>query len=91
MESRPDRIRLGNGIKPDLGALGHLPWWGWLGGVCGVIYVTAVFTAIAVTGQQLAVFFDRYALMPLPQRPVTLPRLAGVALLPAHVASIQVV
>jgi transporter family-2 protein len=36
-------IRLGNETKPNLGALARVPWWGWLGGVCGVISMTPVF------------------------------------------------
>jgi bacterial/archaeal transporter family-2 protein len=94
-------IGLGNGVPPHLGALARAPWWGWLGRVCGAIYVTTVFTAIpiigaavvvgvTVAGQQVtSVFFDRYGLMRLPRRPVTVDRLAGVALLLAGVASIQ--
>lgn len=84
-----------------LGSLAYLPWWGWLGGICGAVYVTAVFTAIpaigaaavvglTVAGQQVAsVFFDRYGLMRLPRRPVTAPRLTGVGLLLVGVALIQ--
>jgi transporter family-2 protein len=95
-------VRLQNGAKPDLGALSKVPWWGWLGGLCGAIYVTTVFTAIpligaavvvgvTVAGQQVvSVLFDRYGLMRLPRRPVTATRLAGVTLLLAGVASIQV-
>jgi bacterial/archaeal transporter family-2 protein len=95
-------LRLQNGARPNFGALAMVPWWGWLGGMCGAFYVTTVFTAIpvigaavvvgvTVAGQQVAsVFFDRYGLMRLPRRPVTATRLAGVALLLAGVASIQV-
>jgi bacterial/archaeal transporter family-2 protein len=93
---------LRTGARPAIGGLVRAPWWGWLGGVCGAIYVTTVFTAIpvigaavvvgvTVAGQQLAsVFFDRYGLMRLPRRPLTAGRLAGVALLLVGVASIQV-
>jgi transporter family-2 protein len=78
-----------------------VPWWSWLGGLCGAAYVTAVFTAIpmigaaavvglTVVGQQIAsVFFDRYGLMRLPARPVTVTRLGGVAFLLVGVALIQ--
>jgi bacterial/archaeal transporter family-2 protein len=27
-----------------------LPWWGWLGGLCGAIYVTSVFVLIPEIG-----------------------------------------
>jgi bacterial/archaeal transporter family-2 protein len=85
----------------ELQKFASVPWWGWLGGLCGAAYVTAVFTAIpvigaavvvglTVVGQQIAsVFFDRYGLMRLPARPVTMPRLGGVAFLLFGVALIQ--
>jgi transporter family-2 protein len=82
--------------------LGRVPWWGWLGGVCGAAYVTSVFLlipeigvaptiALTVAGQQVAsVFVDRHGLLRLPRRPITGGRLAGVATLLAGVALIQV-
>ena len=63
--------------------LDRVPWWGWLGGLCGATYVTSVFLLIpeigvaptiglTVAGQQLAsVFVDAYGLLRLPRRPVT--------------------
>jgi transporter family-2 protein len=81
--------------------LGGVPWWGWLGGLCGATYVTSVFLLIpeigvaptiglTVAGQQLAsVLVDRYGLLRLPQRPVSARRLAGVGALLAGVAAIQ--
>jgi transporter family-2 protein len=76
----------------------RIPWWGWLGGLCGAIYVTSVFLAIpeigaaptvalTVAGQQVAsVLVDRHGLLRLPRRPITGRRLAGVATLLAGVA-----
>jgi transporter family-2 protein len=87
--------------KPQLAGLARMPWWGWLGAVCGATYVTTVFTAIpvigtaatvglTVAGQQVAsIFVDRYGLLRLPRRPVSGLRLAGVATLLAGVALIQ--
>jgi transporter family-2 protein len=81
--------------------LDRVPWWGWLGGLCGATYVTAVFVLIpeigvaptiglTVAGQQLAsLFVDAYGLLRLPRRPVTAVRLGGVATLLAGVALIQ--
>ena len=78
-----------------------VPWWGWLGGACGAIYVTSVFVlipeigvaptvALTVAGQQVAsAFVDRYGLLRLPRRPISPVRLAGVVLLLAGVALIQ--
>ena len=60
-----------------------MPWWGWLGGLCGATYVTSVFLlipeigvaptiALTVAGQQIAsVFVDRHGLLRLPRRPIT--------------------
>lgn len=82
---------------PQLGPLRRLPWWGWLGGLVGAIYVISVFLlipeigtaptiALTVAGQQIAsVFVDRYGLLRLPQRPVPPARLAAVAALLAGV------
>ncbi|HEX6026327.1 MAG TPA: DMT family transporter [Solirubrobacter sp.] len=79
-----------------------MPWWGWLGGLFGAIYVTAVFSlipeigaaatiALTVGGQQAAsVFVDRYGLLRLPKRPVTALRLVAVGALLAGVVLIQI-
>jgi transporter family-2 protein len=87
--------------QPHLHKLPEMPWWGWLGGFAGAIYVTTVFTAIpvigtaatvglTVAGQQLAsVLVDRYGWFRLPVRPVSALRLGGVALLLAGVAIIK--
>jgi bacterial/archaeal transporter family-2 protein len=81
--------------------LGGVPWWGWLGGLCGATYVTSVFLLIpeigvaptiglTVAGQQLAsVVVDRYGLLRLPRRPISRRRAAGVAALLAGVALIH--
>ena len=85
-----------------LDRLGGVPWWGWLGGLCGAAYVTSVFLLIpeigvaptiglTVAGQQLAsVLVDRHGLLRLPQRAISRKRLSGVALLLAGVALIHV-
>jgi transporter family-2 protein len=87
--------------RPRLDRLGHLPWWGWLGGVCGAVYVTSVFLlipeigaaptiALTVAGQQIAsVLVDRYGLLALPRRRISRSRLAGVALLLVGVGLVQ--
>jgi transporter family-2 protein len=81
--------------------LSSVPWWGWLGGLCGATYVTSVFLLIpeigvaptiglTVAGQQLAsVLVDRHGLLRLPRRSISTGRLAGVAALLAGVALIQ--
>ena len=86
---------------PQLDRVGRVPWWGWLGGLCGATYVTSVFLLIpeigvaptiglTVAGQQVAsVFVDRHGLLRLPRRPVTRVRLVGIVTLLAGVALIQ--
>jgi bacterial/archaeal transporter family-2 protein len=88
-------------LRPRLGGLRELPWWGWLGGLVGATYVVAVFLLIpeigaattvglTVAGQQLAsLLVDQFGLLRLPKRPLTLARLAGVALLLAGVVLIR--
>jgi transporter family-2 protein len=87
--------------KPQLTGLAKMPWWGWLGAVCGATYVTTVFTAIpvigtaaavglTVAGQQIAsLFVDRYGWFRLPRREISGMRFSGVALLLIGVAIIQ--
>lgn len=94
-------LRLRRTTRPRLARLRRLPWWGWLGGAVGATYVTAVFLllpqigaaatiGLTVAGQQLAsLLADQYGLLRLPRRSLTRRRLAGVALLLAGVALIQ--
>lgn len=96
-------VATGRAPKPRVRPLGGVPWWGWLGGICGAAYVTTVFTALpaigvaavvglTVTGQQVAsVFFDRYGLMRMPHKPVPGARLLGVGLLLVGVILIQAI
>lgn len=86
---------------PRVAPLREIPWWGWLGGLCGAAYVTAVFVSIpmlgvaptvatTIAGQQIAsVFVDRFGLLRLPRREISRSRFAGVALLLVGVAVVQ--
>lgn len=86
---------------PNLGSLLQGPWWLWIGGLCGAIYVLAAaaliprlggagFLVCVVAGQMLvAVMLDHYGLLGLAGRAVTLPRLAGMALILAGVFLVQ--
>jgi bacterial/archaeal transporter family-2 protein len=79
--------------RPRVAGLPSVPWWGWLGGLCGATYVTSAFllmpevgaapvVVLTVAGQQLAsVAVDRHGLLHLPRRPIAQRRLAGVAVL----------
>ena len=87
--------------RPRLAPLRRMPWWGWLGGLAGAVYVTSVFTlipeigtaptiALTVGGQQAAsVLVDRFGLLRLPRRPIPPLRLAAVGSLLAGVVLIQ--
>jgi uncharacterized membrane protein YdcZ (DUF606 family) len=93
--------RVAGPARPRAAALAAVPWWGWLGGLCGATYVTSVFVAIphigaaatvalTVAGQQVAsVFVDRHGLLRLPRRPIPPARLLGVVLLLAGVVLIE--
>jgi bacterial/archaeal transporter family-2 protein len=95
-------LALTDAPKPQLAGLASMPWWGWLGAVCGATYVTTVFTAIpvigtaaavglTVAGQQIAsLFVDRWGWFRLPKREISALRFRGVALLLIGVALIQV-
>lgn len=73
------------------------PWWVWLGGLMGAVYVTAsvilaprlgvaVFTALVVAGQLVAALvMDHYGWLGIEELPVTPGRLVGAALLAAGV------
>jgi transporter family-2 protein len=87
--------------RPRLQGIDRLPWWGWLGGLVGATYVTAVFVALpeigaaatialTVAGQQVAsLLVDGYGLLRLPRREIVLVRLAGVLVLLVGVVLIQ--
>jgi bacterial/archaeal transporter family-2 protein len=86
-------LTLAEAPPPRLGPLRELPWWGWLGGLCGAVYVTSVVLlipkigaaptiALTVAGQQAAsVFVDGFGLLRLPRRAVSALRLGAVGLL----------
>ena len=87
---------------PRLEPLRWMPWWGWLGGIAGALYVTAVFSlipeigaaptiALTIGGQQAAsVLVDRFGLLRLPRRPISPLRLVAVGALLTGVLLIQV-
>ncbi|SFC95097.1 transporter family-2 protein [Bosea sp. CRIB-10] len=95
-------LLLMGGAKPQLGGLRTMPWWGWIGAVCGATYVTTVFIAIpvigtaatvglTVAGQQIvSLFVDRHGWFRLPQREISTLRFSGVVVLLLGVAAIKV-
>lgn len=78
---------------PTLAQAGGVPWWSWLGGVFGALYVfllvflaprlgIASVTGFVVAGQILAaVLIDHFGLLKFPVHALNPGRLAGVALL----------
>lgn len=78
--------------RPDMAAARNLPPWAWLGGLCGAIFVVAatwgvprlgVATTITlmVAGQLiLSLALDHFGAFGVPQQPLNLTRIAGVAL-----------
>jgi len=86
---------------PDLGKALQGPWWLWIGGVLGALYVaaaaaltpklgTAGFLVLVVAGQILtSVIVDHFGLMGVSAKPVSLPRIAGVVLILAGVFLVQ--
>lgn len=82
------------------------PWWLWVGGILGAVYVGGAaavtpklgaggFLVCVVAGQMvMAVMVDHFGLMGIAPKPVTLQRMAGVALilggvLIVHLASVK--
>lgn len=86
---------------PNPGAALQGPIWWWLGGVAGVVYVTAAlvltprmgaggFIVAVIAGQMLAsMLIDHFGLMGLPVKPVTLVRLVGMGLILAGMGMVQ--
>lgn len=78
--------------RPDVTAARGLPAWAWLGGLCGAVFVVAatwgvprlgVATTITlmVAGQLiLSLALDHFGAFGVPQQPLNLTRVAGVAL-----------
>jgi transporter family-2 protein len=82
---------------PDRDTLASVPVWAWFGGLMGAFYVaistvvasqlgTTSLLGLALAGQlAMALIADHYGWMGLPEHPITLTRIAGVALLAAGV------
>ena len=84
--------------SPRLTDVSSVPWWAWLSGVCGAIFLTATtiavprlgaasLIALVVTGQILcALAMDRFGLFGLEAQPLSLQRLLAAGLLVAGAA-----
>ncbi|MDH4384351.1 MAG: DMT family transporter [Caulobacter sp.] len=79
-------------VKPDLSGAANLPWYAWLGGAYGAVFVVAAaFSAprlgvattitLMVGGQLLmSVILDHFGAFGIEPRPVNLARLGGLGL-----------
>jgi transporter family-2 protein len=86
---------------PALGSLAEAPWWVWVGGLLGAVFVTAAaafaprlgaatFISITIAGQMLvSILLDHFGLVGFAARAVTPLRLLGALLLVAGVLLIR--
>ena len=86
---------------PPLGKWLQMPWWMWLGGVCGLFIVStniivaprlgaALLISLAIAGQlTTALALDHYGAFGFPVHHISLPRIAGAVLLIAGVVLIR--
>ena len=86
---------------PAAGAVRAAPWWTWIGGPLGAIFVlsgaslvprlwAAAFIAAVVAGQLVfSLLLDHFGLMHLPQQSITPGRLFGAALVFAGMMAVK--
>lgn len=86
---------------PSLAAAERVPWWGWIGGLLGAVYIVgtivlaprlgaALLTAAIIAGQLgAALALDHFGLVGFARVPVTATRVLGAGLLLAGVLLIQ--
>lgn len=87
--------------RPDMTATRALPWWTWIGGLYGAIFVVAsayavprlgVATTITVmvAGQLiLSLLLDHFGAMGVPKQPMNISRIAGIAFVIAGVLLVR--
>ena len=87
--------------RPDWAAARGLPWYAWIGGLYGAIFVVAATWAVPrlgvamtitlmVAGQLIiSLILDHFGAFGVPQSPVNLGRIAGVALVIAGVILVR--
>jgi len=92
---------VGKREAPPLAKLMQMPWWMWLGGVCGLFIVAtnivvaprlgaALLISLAIAGQlTTALVLDHYGAFGFPVHTISLPRIAGAVLLLAGVILIR--
>jgi transporter family-2 protein len=92
---------LASGHRAELAPFGALPWYAWVGGVYGAVYVAiaayaaprlglAALITIGIGGQVLmALWMDHVGALGLPKTPVSLTRILGAALVVAGVVLVR--
>lgn len=87
--------------NPQRSLIAQAPWWAWIGGLVGAMFVTlsiilaprlgaSAFVAAVVCGQMLSsIVIDRFGLVGFPVREITPTRLLGIAALILGVILIQ--
>jgi len=86
---------------PSVATVARVPLWAWSGGLFGAIFIGlsivtiprlggAAYIAILVAGQMLAALtVDHFGWLGVPERPIDLPRVIGLALLVGGVVLIR--
>ena len=94
-------VWLASGNRPAPSAFGALPWYAWIGGVYGAVYVgVAAFAApriglaslitIGIAGQvAMALWLDHMGALGLPREPISLGRAGGALLVVAGVVLVR--
>lgn len=94
-------VWLASGNRPGLAPFGGLPWYAWIGGVYGAVYVgiaayaaprlgLATLITVGIAGQVvIALWLDHVGALGLPRAPVSLSRVAGALLVVAGVVLVR--
>ncbi len=94
-------VWLASGNRPGTAPFAALPWYAWVGGLYGAIYVAvAAFAAprlglaslitIGIAGQVLmALWLDHFGALGLPREPISLARVGGALLVVAGVVLVR--
>jgi transporter family-2 protein len=94
-------VWIASGNRPGTGAFAGLPWYAWLGGLYGAMFVAvaayaapriglASLITIGIAGQiAMALLLDQLGALGLPREPVSLGRLAGALLVIAGVVLVR--
>ena len=92
---------LASGSRPGAAPFGSLPWYAWVGGLYGAIFVAvaayaapkiglASLITIGIAGQiAMALWLDHLGALGLPRQPINLGRLLGAALVIAGVVLVR--